>query len=106
MWIEKNSDWITEQQIRITEIPAPEFEEARRGEYLKQLFEANGLRVRVDKVGNVIGERAGADPNSVVLLAAHLDTVFAAGTDVKVKRDGFAAHGAGGLRTIAPALRL
>jgi tripeptide aminopeptidase len=88
VWIEKNSDWITEQQIRITEIPAPEFEEARRGEYLKQLFEANGLRVRVDKVGNVIGERAGSDPNSVVLLAAHLDTVFAAGTDVKVKRDG------------------
>jgi tripeptide aminopeptidase len=88
VWIEKNSDWVTEQQIRITEIPAPEFEEARRGEFLKQLFEANGLRVRVDKVGNVIGERAGSDPNSVVLLAAHLDTVFAAGTDVHVKRDG------------------
>jgi tripeptide aminopeptidase len=87
-WIEKNSDWVTDQQIKITEIPAPEFEEARRGEYLKQVFEANGLEVRVDKVGNVIGERAGADPNSVVLLAAHLDTVFAAGTDVRVKRDG------------------
>jgi tripeptide aminopeptidase len=87
-WIEKNSDWITEQQIKITEIPAPEFEEARRGEYVKQLFEANGLEVRVDKLGNVIGERAGTDPNSVVLLAAHLDTVFAEGTDVRVKRDG------------------
>jgi tripeptide aminopeptidase len=87
-WIEKNSDWITEQQIKITEIPAPEFEEARRGEYVKQLFAANGLEVRVDKLGNVIGERAGTDPNSVVLLAAHLDTVFAEGTDVRVKRDG------------------
>jgi tripeptide aminopeptidase len=87
-WIEKNSDWITEQQIRITEIPAPEFEEARRGEFLKQMFEANGLHVRVDKLGNVIGERAGSDPSSVVLLAAHLDTVFPAGTDVHVKRDG------------------
>jgi tripeptide aminopeptidase len=87
-WIEKNSDWVTEQQIRITEIPAPEFEEARRGEFLKQIFEANGLQVRVDKLGNVIGERAGSDPSSVVLLAAHLDTVFPAGTDVHVKRDG------------------
>ena len=87
-WIEKDSDWITEQQIKLTEIPAPEFDEARRGEFLKQLFEANGLQVRTDKLGNVIGERAGSDPNSVVLLAAHLDTVFASGTDVRVKRDG------------------
>ena len=37
-WIEKNSDWITEQQIKITEIPAPEFEEARRGDYVKTVF--------------------------------------------------------------------
>jgi len=87
-WIEKNSDWITDQQIKLTEIPAPEFDEARRGEFLKQLFEASGLQVHVDKLGNVIAERAGSDPNSVVLLAAHLDTVFAAGTDVRVKRDG------------------
>jgi tripeptide aminopeptidase len=87
-WIEKNSDWITDQQIKLTEIPAPEFDEARRGEFLKQLFEASGLQVRVDKLGNVVAERAGTDPNSVVLLAAHLDTVFAAGTDVRVKRDG------------------
>jgi tripeptide aminopeptidase len=87
-WIEKNSDWITDQQIKITEIPAPEFDETRRGEFLKQLFEASGLQVRTDKLGNVIAERPGADPNSIVLLAAHLDTVFAAGTDVKVKRDG------------------
>ena len=87
-WIEKNSDWITDQQIKITEIPAPEFEETRRGEYVKQLFASNGLTVRVDKLGNVIGERAGTDPNSVLLLAAHLDTVFDANTDVHVKRDG------------------
>ncbi|MGD0304421.1 MAG: M20/M25/M40 family metallo-hydrolase [Candidatus Acidiferrales bacterium] len=87
-WIEKNSDWITDQQIKLTEIPAPEFDEARRGEFLKQIFEANGLQVHTDKLGNVIGERAGSDPNSVVLLAAHLDTVFAQGTDVHVKRDG------------------
>jgi acetylornithine deacetylase/succinyl-diaminopimelate desuccinylase-like protein len=94
-WIEKNSDWTTEQQIKLTEIPAPEFDEARRGEFLKQLFDASGLQVRVDKLGNVIAERAGSDPNSVVLLAAHLDTVFAAGTDVRVKRDGSRLTGPG-----------
>jgi acetylornithine deacetylase/succinyl-diaminopimelate desuccinylase-like protein len=87
-WIEKNSEWVTEQQVQFTEIPAPEFEEARRGEFLKKLFDAYGLQTRIDKLGNVIGERPGSDPESVVLLAAHLDTVFADGTDVRVKHEG------------------
>jgi tripeptide aminopeptidase len=87
-WIDKNGDWITEQQIHLNEIPAPEYGEAARGEFLKKLFEAAGLKVRVDKIGNVIGERAGADPKGVVLLVAHLDTVFPVGTDVRVKHSG------------------
>ena len=57
-WIDKNSGWVTDQQIRLTEIPAPEFNEARRGEFLKDVFEATGLKVRIDETGNVIGERA------------------------------------------------
>src|ERR1700674_1225876 len=84
-WIDKNSDWVTQQQIRLSEIPAPEFGEGPRGELLKKLFELNGLKVRVVKNGNVIGERAGSDSKSVVLLVAHLDTVFPAATDVTVK---------------------
>lgn len=87
-WIDKNGDWITQQQIHLNEIPAPEFGESARGEFLKKLFEASGLKVRTDKTGNVIGERAGSDPKGVILLIAHLDTVFPAGTDVRVKRSG------------------
>jgi tripeptide aminopeptidase len=87
-WIAKNSAWLTNQQIHINEIPAPEFGEAVRGEFLKKLFEAAGLKVRVDGPGNVIGERAGAGGQGVVLLVAHLDTVFPGGTDVRVKRNG------------------
>ncbi len=87
-WIEKNSAWVTDQQIRLTEIPAPEFGEARRGEALKELFAASGFQVRIDKTGNVIAERAGSDAKGVVLVAAHLDTVFPAGTNVRVKREG------------------
>src|SRR5271169_6974261 len=85
-WIEKNSAWVTDQQIHLTEIPAPEFKEAPRAEYLKEIFEAAGLKAQIDKTGNVIAERPGSDANSIVLLAAHLDTVFPAGTDVHVKR--------------------
>src|ERR1700735_58740 len=101
-WIAKNANWVTDQQIRLTEIPAPEFNEARRGEFLKKLFEANGLQVRIDKTGNVIAERPGSDAKSVILLVAHLDTVFPASTEVHVKRDanrltapGIADNGAG-----------
>jgi tripeptide aminopeptidase len=101
-WIDKSAAWVTDQQISLTEIPAPEFKEARRGEALKKLFEANGLRVRVDKIGNVIGERPGSSPKDVVLLVAHLDTVFPHGTNVTVKRNasrlkapGIADNGAG-----------
>jgi tripeptide aminopeptidase len=86
-WIAQNSSWVTEQQIRLSEIPAPEFGEADRGKALAAIFEAAGLKVRTDDTGNVIGESAGSDP-SVVLFVAHLDTVFPAGTDVTVKRDG------------------
>jgi tripeptide aminopeptidase len=87
-WIEKSAAWTTDQQVRLTEIPAPEFDETRRGEALKELFAASGFQVRTDKTGNVIAERPGSDTKSVILLAAHLDTVFPAGTDVRVKRSG------------------
>jgi len=87
-WIDKNADWVTQQQIRLNEIPAPEFGEAARGEFLKKLFESAGLKVRTDKTGNVVGERQGSDAKGVILLTAHLDTVFPAGTDVRVKRTG------------------
>lgn len=87
-WLQKNADWVTAEQIRLTEIPAPEFYEGRRGEYLKEIFERSGVRVHTDKVGNVIAEWPGAASNQVVIFTAHLDTVFPAGTDVKVRREG------------------
>jgi tripeptide aminopeptidase len=87
-WIDDNAAWLTDQQVRLTEIPAPEFDEGRRAEALKELFTASGFRVRIDRTGNVVAERAGSDSAHVVLVAAHIDTVFPADTDVRVKRSG------------------
>jgi tripeptide aminopeptidase len=87
-WFDKNTDWITDQQIAVTEIPAPEFEEKERGAYMSRILAANGLDVRTDSVGNVIGGRKGAAGTDVVLVLAHLDTVFPAGTPVQVQRVG------------------
>jgi tripeptide aminopeptidase len=77
----------TDEQIRITEIPAPPFQESVRAAYLKKLLASAGLRVEMDEIGNVIGEWPGSSPE-IVMLTAHLDTVFPAGTDVHVKREG------------------
>lgn len=85
-----------EDQVRFCEIPAPEFKESVRGLELKRVFEGIGLRnVRVDKVGNVLGEYAGAAARPNVVIAAHLDTVFPEGTDVHVKREGTVLRGPG-----------
>jgi tripeptide aminopeptidase len=100
-------------QIRFCEIPAPPFKEEVRGQELKRVFEQLGLQnVRIDKVGNVLGDYAGGTPGGApnaaaalgtpgagprprVVLAAPEDTVFPEGTDVKVKRQGTVLHGPG-----------
>ena len=87
-WIERNPQWVTDEQIRITEIPAPELGETQRAEYIERVFESLRIAARIDKTGNVVGEWPGADSKSVILLTAHLDTVFPATTYVRVKRNG------------------
>jgi len=85
-----------EDQIRFCEMPAPSFKEEVRGQELKRVFQQMGLQdVRVDKVGNVLGEYPGAAPRPHMVLAAHLDTVFPEGTDVRVKREGAVLRGPG-----------
>ncbi|MDE3169479.1 MAG: M20/M25/M40 family metallo-hydrolase, partial [Acidobacteriota bacterium] len=94
-WIEKSSTWLTEQQIRLTEIPAPELEESRRAEAVKALFAACGFKTSIDSTGNVVAERPGSDKHSVILFAAHIDTVFPPNTDVRVAREGWRLIGPG-----------
>ncbi|MBI2818088.1 MAG: M20/M25/M40 family metallo-hydrolase [Acidobacteria bacterium] len=84
-FLDTRLDWLDRVHVSLTEIPAPTFLESARAEYMAQKFRDLGLqRVRVDAAGNVLAERPGADAN-FVLLAAHLDTVFPAGTPVKVQ---------------------
>jgi tripeptide aminopeptidase len=83
-------------QIRFCEIPAPSFKEDVRGRELQRVFQQIGLEnVRVDKVGNVLGDYPGTAPKPHLVMAAHLDTVFPEGTDVHVRRDGAILRGPG-----------
>ena len=85
-----------EDQVRICEVEAPPFKEAKRAEVYARMFRDAGLQnVRIDKEGNVLGDRPGAQPRPRLVFTAHLDTVFPEGTDVKVKRDGAVLRGPG-----------
>ncbi len=84
----EQADWLLAEQIRITEIPAPAFAEAARARYFKEQFQRLGLvNVRQDEVGNVLGEYPGRS-NELVIVSAHLDTVFPAETPTVVRREG------------------
>jgi len=85
-----------DDQIKICEVEAPPFQEAKRAELYAALLRETGLKnVRIDAEGNVIAERPGAAARPNVVLSAHLDTVFPRGTNVKVRRDGYVLRGAG-----------
>ena len=83
-------------QIRICEVEAPPFQEAKRAEVYAAMFREAGLKnVRIDAEGNVIGERPGASARPNVVMSAHLDTVFPRGTNVGVRRQGYVLRGPG-----------
>ncbi|HEY5547196.1 MAG TPA: M20/M25/M40 family metallo-hydrolase [Gemmatimonadaceae bacterium] len=94
--IRADNAWTVDQQISICEIPAPPFKEERRAAEMKRRFEALGLRnVHIDSIGNVVAERPGMGGGPVVVIAAHLDTVFPEGTNVNVRREGTMMRGPG-----------
>lgn len=74
----------------LTEIESPPFKEQKRAEAFLARMKALGLtQASIDAEGNVIGLRKGSGNGPRLLVSAHLDTVFPAGTDVRVKeRDG------------------
>jgi acetylornithine deacetylase/succinyl-diaminopimelate desuccinylase-like protein len=88
-FIDSRLDEITEEQIRICSIPAPPFGEQERGEYLRNRFIESGLAdAQIDEEGNCIALRKGHSAAPLLVVSAHLDTVFPAGTDVTVRREG------------------
>ncbi|UAK26175.1 M20/M25/M40 family metallo-hydrolase [Sphingomonas nostoxanthinifaciens] len=87
-----DSDWdrIVKDLVTLTEIPAPPFKEATRAKaYAAMLTEAGLTDVEIDAEGNASGIRKGTGGGAPLLLVqAHLDTVFPEGTDTHVKHEG------------------
>lgn len=82
-----HDQWVADI-IKITEVPAPPFKEEVRAKAFAEILRARGLAPLIDAEGNVLALRKGTAGGPVVVVSAHLDTVFPEGTDVKVKREG------------------
>jgi tripeptide aminopeptidase len=88
-FFETNASAITDEHIRICSIPATPFAEQQRAEYLAERFRQLGLHeVSIDEEGNCLGLLKGSSPAPLVVVSAHLDTVFPNGTDFTVRREG------------------
>ena len=83
-------DRILADIVKLTEVEAPPFKEANRAALFKTMLAAEGLAdVTTDGEGNVYGTMKGSGATGpVFVVTAHLDTVFPAGTNVKVRREG------------------
>jgi len=87
-FIKTDQERFVRDLVTLTEIPAPPFKERARADAFLQMLKREGLKdVEMDAEGNVMGVRPGRT-RGILVVSAHLDTVFPEGTDVKVKREG------------------
>ena len=82
-----HDQWVADI-VTITEVPAPPFKEQARAKVFADMLRARGLEPSIDSEGNVLALRKGTAGGPVVVVSAHLDTVFPEGMNVKVKREG------------------
>src|ERR1041385_7597868 len=88
-FFEAHADAITEEQILINSIPAPPFGEAKRADYFRRRMSSLGLSdAHIDEEGNCVALRPGASHQPLLVVSAHLDTVFGPETDLTPKRAG------------------
>jgi tripeptide aminopeptidase len=120
-WLHLHQPQLRRWHLDIVRIPAPPFgEQARAAWFLDRFHELGLTNPHIDAAGNVLAELPSATPtphpatNKVILLSAHLDTVFPANTptepieqDTRILAPGACDNAAGlsALLGLAAALR-
>ena len=94
-WLHLHEPQIRRWQLEAIAIPAPPFNEQARAQYFLDQFTTLGLtNPHIDAEGNTLAELPTAPapysllPTPCILLSAHLDTVFPAGTNCTPTKDG------------------
>ena len=87
-------DVICDLAVRICQVPSPTGMEEERAHFVGALLEGRGYSPEYDDVGNVYTRR-GQRGGPVILVDAHLDTVFSASTEIEAFRDGDVLRGPG-----------
>jgi acetylornithine deacetylase/succinyl-diaminopimelate desuccinylase-like protein len=92
----QHTELTIERAVAIAQVPAPTGHERARSAVVAQLFAGRPeWQVQTDDLDNVVAVVPGLTEGPSLLLAAHLDTVFPAGTDVTVRRENGQLHGPG-----------
>ena len=89
IWIDQRESEFISLVTSICEVPAPPFKEEKRAQFVAEQFRKAGLRaVSTDEEGNVVALYPEGKPSEEILVvSAHIDTVFPEGTDTRVRRD-------------------
>src|SRR5690242_16332773 len=84
-----------EDAVAVCEIPAPTGHEGRRASWIAERLREAGLAASADPAGSVVGRAGGGDHGPPLVVAAHLDTVFAGVEEITVRREGDVLHAPG-----------
>jgi tripeptide aminopeptidase len=76
-WFARERAWINEQHLQLCRVPAPTFFEQQRAEWFRAQLESLGWTAKVDRAGNVLASFGTEEPAPLLVVSAHLDTVFA-----------------------------
>ena len=96
-WLHLHEPQLRRWQLEFLAIPAPPFHESARAAWFRDRFAELGLHnPHIDAEGNALAELSSGpsalNPGRLILLSAHLDTVFPAGTDCTPHEDGPRIH--------------
>ena len=96
-WLHLQEQQILRWQTELVAVAAPPFGERARAEWLCERFRELGLSYAgLDEIGNAIGVLKAKHPSEhCLLLSAHIDTVFPAGTPSEPRVEGMRLHAPG-----------
>jgi tripeptide aminopeptidase len=91
----ERTEAVAELTQRICAVAAPTGKEGQRAEFVASLWRERGYTPEIDEVGNVYVRRGTKHTAPVLMLMAHIDTVFPEDTPINISRQGDKLYGPG-----------